>query len=152
MRRLLVASVLAAGLAGSLAMSVPPQPVGHGNTKLAVRRKTMGFGPDHPHAVFRSDVPQAFQPSSFLREPAHPFDIAKEFVKTLLPESSLQEDGSTSFYVRPDSYVDHATGTAHVYLRQVVYGIEVADGDVNVNIDIEDGRMLSYGSSVSNTR
>ena len=151
MRRLLVASVLAAGLAGSLAMSVPPQPVGHSNTKLVARRKTMGFGPDHPHAVFRSDVPQALQPLSFSREPADPVDIAKQFVKTLIPDTSLQGDSVTSFYVRPDSYTDRNTGIAHIYLRQVVYGIEVADGDVNVNVDVESGRVLSYGSSVGVT-
>ena len=147
MRGLFVASVLAAGLAGSLAASVPPQPVGHG--RVAIRRKTMGFGPDHPHSVYRNDVPQAFQPAAFSREPQHPFDIAQEFVKSIVPQSSF-EDGEMSFYVRPDSYIDPHTGLAFVYLRQVIYGIEVVDGDVNVNIN-KHGRIVSYGSSVSST-
>lgn len=150
MRRLLVASVLAAGLAGALAVSAPP-PLDNGAHRL---RKTMGFGPEHPHAVFRTDVPPAFQPSASFRasEQPHPFDIAKEFVKNLVPEpSSLKGelDGAVTFYVRPDSYVDESTGIAHVYLRQTVFGIEVADGDVNVNVNARDGRVLSYGSSVS---
>ena len=151
MRRLLVASVLAAGLASTLAASVPPPPVNHGNTNVGGRRKTMGFGPEHPHAVFRTDVPQAFQASRASDRP-HPFEIAKDFVRAIVPQSSsIQDelDGAVTFYVRDDSYIDSNTGLAHVYLRQTVYGIEVADGDVNVNIDSRDGRVLSYGSSVS---
>ncbi|GJE93515.1 fungalysin metallopeptidase-domain-containing protein [Phanerochaete sordida] len=149
MRRLLVASVLAAGLAGALAVSAPPS-LDNGAHRL---RKTMGFGPEHPHAVFRTNVPPTFQPSPSFRasEQPHPFDIAKEFVKNLVPESSSLKgelDGAVTFYVRPDSYVDENTGIAHVYLRQTVFGIEVADGDVNVNINARDGRVLSYGSSI----
>ena len=62
---------------------------------------------------------------------------------------ATEEEGAVSFYVRPDSYIDSNTGLAHVYLRQTVYGIEVADGDVNMNINVENGQILSYGSSVS---
>ena len=154
MRRLFVASVLAAGLAGSLAASRRPEPIhAHG---MSAMRKTMGFGPDHPHAVFQTDVPETLQPLHFVGSAPHPFDVAREFVKTIVPQTSSLEDGSdmegaTSFYVRPDSYVDKNTGIAHVYLRQTVYGIEVADGDVNVNVNAADGRILSYGSSVSAT-
>jgi extracellular elastinolytic metalloproteinase len=153
MRRLFVASVLAAGLAGSLAHS-KLEPVR--TSDMEVRRKTMGFGPDHPHSVFKTDIPQAFQPLHLFAngDPPHPFEVAKEFVKTLVPqtfslEGGEQMEGASSFYVRPDSYIDNNTGIAHVYLRQTVYGVEVADGDVNVNIDVEDGRILSYGSSVN---
>ncbi|EKM51165.1 uncharacterized protein PHACADRAFT_263166 [Phanerochaete carnosa HHB-10118-sp] len=152
MRCLLVASVLAAGLAGTLATSTPPPLERRGDADIRRSRKTMGFGPEHPHAVFRTDVAQAFQPAGFrASEKPHPFEIAKSFVKTLMPEgSSLRDevDSSVAFYVRPDSYVDKNTGIAHVYLRQTVFGIEVADGDVNVNVNVRDGRVLSYGSSI----
>ena len=151
MRRLFVASVLAAGLAGTLAVMAPPLLTSPSEAGVRAFRKTMGFGPEHPHAVFRTDVPQASQPLRSFGT-AHPFEVAQEFVKTLVPEgSSLKDeiDGAVTFYVRPDSYVDESTGVAHVYLRQTVFGIEVADGDVNVNVNVRDGRVLSYGSSVS---
>ena len=57
------------------------------------------------------------------------------------------EAPGSDFYVRDDSYTDKNTGVTHVYLRQTVYGVEVADGDMNVNV--KDGRVLSYGDSVS---
>lgn len=34
----------------------------------------------------------------------------------------------------------------HVYARQLINGLEVADGDINLNID-RDGRVLSWGNS-----
>lgn len=109
----------------------------------------MGFSPEHPHAIFRTDIPEAFQPSAWSQasEKPHPSKIAKDFVKTLIPESSPLKDevgGAVTFYVRPDSYVDKNTDIAHAYLRQTVFGIEVTDGDVSLNIDIRDGRVLSY--------
>lgn len=137
MRRLLVASVLAAGLAGTLASSAHP-PVGP-------RRKSMGFGPDLPHAVFRTDVPEPF----WTQHNASPFGLALSFANNLLSSSAAHDPdfaSASQFIVRSDSYTDSNTGISHVYLKQVVAGIEVADGDVNVNI--KNGRVLSYGSSV----
>ena len=130
-RRLLVASVVAAGLAGTLAH----------NTPELRRRKTLGFGPALPHSVFASGetVPQIL---SFGR--VDPFDVAKEFAKGLTADTVSP---ASSFYVRDDSYTDKNTGVTHVYLRQTMFGMEVADGDINVNV--KDGRVLSYGDSVS---
>jgi extracellular elastinolytic metalloproteinase len=34
----------------------------------------------------------------------------------------------------------------HIYARQLINGLEVSDGDINVNID-RDGRVLSWGNS-----
>lgn len=130
-RRLLVASVVAAGLAGTLAH----------NTPELRRRKTLGFGPTLPHSVFAGGetIPQI---QSFGK--ADPFDVAKEFAKVLTADTVSP---ASSFYVRDDSYTDKNTGVTHVYLRQTMFGMEVADGDLNVNI--KDGRVLSYGDSVS---
>ena len=60
----------------------------------------------------------------------------------------LVESGipGSSFYVRDDSYTDKNTGITHVHVRQTMYGFEVADGDMNINI--KDGKVLSYGDSV----
>ena len=135
MRRLLVASVLAAGLAGVLAHS-------GGNEHAAVRRrKTMGFGPHLPHAVFNSEPAQPTL--NFLGAPSDPYTVAKEFVTALIAESGIP---GSSFYVRDDSYTDKNTGITHVHVRQTMYGFEVADGDMNINI--KDGKVLSYGDSV----
>lgn len=130
-RRLLVASVVAAGLAGTLAHSTPE----------LRRRKTLGFGPTLPHAVFGSGdaIPLA---QTFGK--TDPFDVAKQFATVLTAESASP---ASSFYVRDDSYTDKNTGVTHVYLRQTMFGMEVADGDINVNV--KDGRVLSYGDSVS---
>jgi extracellular elastinolytic metalloproteinase len=137
MRCLLTASLVFATLAGSV--------YGHGrdsNTPLR-RRKTLGFGPEHPHAVFNSNLPQipttGFAPSS---SSSDPYDVARIFVTDLLGVSA--SDGA--WRIRQDSYTDENTGVTHIYVRQIVNGLEVADGDMNINI--KDGRVLSYGNSV----
>lgn len=75
---------------------------------------------------------------------AEPIEVARRFVRDIL-DGELNE--SKSFKIRDDSYTDSNTGVTHVYVRQVVNGLEVADGDINVNI--KDGMVLSYGNSVS---
>jgi Zn-dependent metalloprotease len=52
------------------------------------------------------------------------------------------------FTVHSQSYTDRRTLTSHVYIRQIVNGLEVTDGDINVNVD-RHGKVLSWGSSVS---
>jgi len=136
MRHLFVASILFATLAGGV--------YGHGrdsNTPLR-RRKTLGFGPEHPHAVFKSN-PYQIQTNGFapLSSATDPYDVARLFVSDVLSVSS------GSWKIRKDSYTDESTGITHIYIRQVVNGLEVVDGDMNINI--KDGRVLSYGNSVS---
>ncbi|RKP08675.1 Fungalysin metallopeptidase-domain-containing protein [Thamnocephalis sphaerospora] len=43
-------------------------------------------------------------------------------------------------------YRTEATGVTHVYLRQVVKGIEVGNGDLSINID-KQGHVVAYGNS-----
>ena len=105
------------------------------------RRKTMGFGPVHPHAKFHTNPissPKAFFDTS------NPYEVARSFVTTLLED---QISGDNIFAIRKDSYTDKATGVTHVFFRQMINGIEVADGDINVNV--KDGAVISYGDSVS---
>lgn len=134
MRSLLRASFLSAGL---LSRSV----LAHDQPRV---RKSLGFGPVLPHAVFKSS-PYQIQVNSFSPQSpdADPLDIARLFVEDLLL-GRLSED--SSFAIRKDSYTDAATGVSHVYVRQLINGIEVADGDININI--KDGVVLSYGDSV----
>lgn len=127
MRRLFVAAAAAAGLAGVLA---------HDSQHIS-RRKTLSFGPVLPDAVYYTNP---FYHASILRSSDDPYEGARIFAEDLvghIPDSSFQ--------IRKDSYTDAATGITHVYLRQYVKGIEVADGDLNVNV--KDGVVLSYGDS-----
>jgi extracellular elastinolytic metalloproteinase len=72
-----------------------------------------------------------------------PLDVARIFVDDVLSTQAAQD---LSYKVREDSYTDKNTGVTHVYVRQLVNGLEVADGDMNINI--KDGMVLSYGTSV----
>ena len=72
-----------------------------------------------------------------------PLDVARIFVDDVL---SIQSAHGLSYKIRKDSYTDKNTGVTHVYVRQLVNGLEVTDGDMNINI--KDGVVLSYGTSV----
>ena len=104
-------------------------------------RKSLAFGPVHPHAVFRSD-PSTI-PQSFGLRSENPLQLAQSFANGLVPPHL--GDAST-FVLRKDSYTDRNTGVTHAYFRQFINGLEVADGDLNVNI--KEGIILSYGNSV----
>jgi extracellular elastinolytic metalloproteinase len=109
------------------------------------RRKTLGFGAHHPHAVFHA-TPYSIQTNGFTpQDPSMcPMKVARIFIDDVL--SSISGEGKT-YKIREDSYTDKNTGITHVYARQVVNGLEVVDGDMNINI--KRGVVLSYGSSVS---
>jgi extracellular elastinolytic metalloproteinase len=133
MRRLLTASLFVASLAGNV--------LSHkGGDKPARRRKSLGFGPEHPHAVFHTFPVQPTD--GFIPEVTGP-EIAELFLQNLFGD---QLSESNSYTIRDDSYEDSNTGVAHFYVRQIVNGLEVADGDININI--KDGQVISYGSSV----
>ncbi|TFY67498.1 hypothetical protein EVJ58_g1586 [Rhodofomes roseus] len=134
MRRLLVASVAALGLAGAFA-----SPGGNHNDNQVRRRKTLSFGPVHPHAVYRTDP--VYTSSGFADAGSDPAEVAQHFVEELMHETSP----ASSFVIRKDSYTDKNTGVSHIYVRQYMHGIEVADGDINVNV--KDGVVISYGDS-----
>jgi extracellular elastinolytic metalloproteinase len=142
MRGLISVTLIAAGLAGSaIAHAVPI----HDSDSPVRRRKSLGFGPVHPHAVFHSS-PYQIPTNGFLPFGADsdPIEVARLFVEDHLNGRLTPEN---TFTIRKDSYTDKNTGVTHVYARQVVNGIEVADGDINVNV--KDGMVLSYGDSVS---
>ncbi|KAF5378931.1 hypothetical protein D9757_008746 [Collybiopsis confluens] len=133
MRCLLIASLLA-GIVGSVS----------GHRAPVTGRKSLGFGPIHSHAVFKSN-PYQIPTNGFLpqSEGADPIEVARLFIDDLLgPQVQM------SYKIRSDSYTDPSTGITHVYVRQLVHGIEVADG--NMNINVKDGRVLSYGNSFFN--
>lgn len=142
MRGLISVSLVAAGLAGSA--FAHSGSFRDSDDSPIRRRKSLGFGPVHPHSVFRSS-PYQIQTNGFLPLTAEsdPIEVARLFVEDHLAGRLTPE---MTFTIRKDSYTDVNTGVTHVYIRQIVQGIEVADGDINVNV--KDGVVLSYGDSV----
>ena len=117
MRRLLVASLLAAGLASAFAQSAPSD-----NQQIR-RRKTIGFGPSIPDAVYRLAPTTA--PDNFVLN-KDPFEVARAFIRDTIA-GSVPPD--STFKIREDSYTDSRTGVTHIYARQYVGGVEVLNGD-----------------------
>ena len=81
-----------------------------------------------------------------------PVTTPKDVAKLRLSEILRRSDGyvpveGVDYFIRDDSYEDDSTGVAHLYIRQLVNGLEVADANINMNI--KDGHVLSYGDSVS---
>jgi extracellular elastinolytic metalloproteinase len=144
MRCFLTASLVIASLAGHIYGLRQPTPSPHDEGRVNYRRKTLGFGPEHPHAVFRAS-PYHIQTHGFTpHDPlTDPLDVARIFVDDVL---STQSSHGLSYKIRKDSYTDKNTGVTHVYVRQLVNGLEVTDGDMNINI--KHGVVLSYGTSV----
>ncbi|EJT98263.1 hypothetical protein DACRYDRAFT_24721 [Dacryopinax primogenitus] len=106
-------------------------------------RKSLSFGPKHPTAKLNVPSEQVHAASFGLEKRAHcghdydPKELAASFVQSL--------HGGGEFRIREDSYTDARTGVSHIYVRQIVNGAEVMDGDINVNI--RDGQVISYGDS-----
>lgn len=133
MRGLTTVTFALAGLAAhGLAHSLPPP------ATPSVRRKSLGFGPDLPHARFESVNARVASPVDAAKDP---YVVARDF---LSPYDDFR--AGRTYVIRPDSYTDPSTGVTHIYARQVIGGIEVANAHVNLNI--KDGQVLSFGDSV----
>jgi extracellular elastinolytic metalloproteinase len=125
MLRLFTASLLIASALSHLNPEIKP-------------RKSLSFAPVLPCAVF--DTNPALQQSFVF-----PQDTCLKVVRSFVIELIGRQQND--FTIRKDSYTDRNTGVTHVYVRQLVNGLEVADGDINVNV--KEGTVLSYGNSVS---
>ncbi|KAN0064982.1 hypothetical protein ACQY0O_002040 [Thecaphora frezii] len=133
-------------------------------------RKSLAWGPDLKHVFATPDAAadgSALGARGLVHDPvkvAHaaaihavnaeagpkdPRSVADRLARHLLGLAGdrLAANTGVDFYVRPDSYTDPQSGISHYYVRQLVNGLEVADGDLNVNIG-PDGAILSFGSSL----
>ncbi|KAJ2917283.1 hypothetical protein MD484_g3107, partial [Candolleomyces efflorescens] len=142
MRHFFSTLLVVGSLAGHIYAHRPYAPSSYDETPVR-RRKTLGFGPAHPHAEYHSS-PYQIRTNGFtpMDPKMDPIDVAKIFVNDVLLTNQSQ---GMSYKVRDDSYTDKNTGVTHVYVRQLVHGLEVADGDMNINI--KDGMVISYGNS-----
>ncbi|RXK40919.1 extracellular elastinolytic metalloproteinase [Tremella mesenterica] len=112
----------------------------HHHHSFGKQRKTLSFGPTHKHATFEV-APETFVVSADFEGEIDATEVAKRWIA-----DKVGGQEGVSFYLRSDSYTDPRTLVTHIYAKQLVNGLEVSDGDINVNVD-RDGRVLSWGSS-----
>jgi extracellular elastinolytic metalloproteinase len=106
-------------------------------------RKTLNYRFDKPHARFVTLAKPPAVHNDFIATPLRdPFEVARELIDTLSPQSE-----EYSYRIRKDSYTDPTTRVTHVYAKQTYRGLDVDDGDVNINV--LDGHVISYGNEVS---
>lgn len=103
-------------------------------------RKSLAFGPHLTHARYETGPVATFTAVAADKEDAHA--VARAFLAERYPTAQ-----GVDWKIRQDSYTDKNSGVSHVHVRQYVNGLEVADG--NLNINIKDGNVISYGDSVS---
>ncbi|KAF9132983.1 Fungalysin/Thermolysin Extracellular metalloproteinase 5 [Mortierella sp. 14UC] len=103
----------------------------------AHRSHVQPFGPDLAHQEYQAtSIPPLSSSSSFAGS-ANPAKAATDFVEQQLTSSD---------YIVKNAYTSKHNGVTHVYFRQVVDGLEVVNGDINVNVD-KHGNIISFGNS-----
>ncbi|CAI2196114.1 12647_t:CDS:2, partial [Funneliformis geosporum] len=108
-----------------------------------VPRNRGNFGPELHHRSYISpdSINKAKLSFNALTTPNRglsPREIAIQFVKeSLHPYAD---------FIIKNIYKSEHNGITHVYLKQVVNGLQVINGDLNINID-RFGRVISYGDS-----
>jgi len=87
-----------------------------------------------------------FNPGGYLTGPASgdALDIAMAYVRGHKADLGVIDDDLTDVVVK-DRYMSPNNGITHLYLRQRLDGIEVFNGDINVNVT-RDGRILNLGN------
>ncbi|CAB4423468.1 unnamed protein product [Rhizophagus irregularis] len=108
-----------------------------------ISRSKGNFGPELAHRSYV--VPNSLRTTNpsinaltSPNEELSPQEIAIKFVK-----ESLHPDAD--FKIK-NIYKSEHNGITHVYIKQIYNGLEVVNGDLNVNID-KYGRVISYGDS-----
>ncbi|KAI9475595.1 MAG: Fungalysin metallopeptidase-domain-containing protein [Benjaminiella poitrasii] len=98
-----------------------------------------GFGPEIPYREYSTSLNyvQRQKDYSAFTITDDPKDIAIAFAEAELTDSE---------FIVQSAYKSDLTGVTHVYLRQTVNGLEVVNGDININVD-RFGNVISYGNS-----
>ncbi|KAG0207328.1 Fungalysin/Thermolysin Extracellular metalloproteinase 5 [Mortierella sp. GBA30] len=117
------------------------------STASAHRARVQPFGPELAHKEYvapstvssSSDFFGAYRQSDvlFSGSALNPKRVALDFVEQELTNSD---------YIVKNAYTSKHNGVTHVYLRQRIDGLEVINGDINVNVD-QHGNVISYGDS-----
>jgi extracellular elastinolytic metalloproteinase len=98
------------------------------------------FGPEISHRQY-SEVPHNVAYNNFFYENSLPdtTDVINRFLKDRFQLSSEE-------YIIKNVYRSSHNLMTHVYIRQVLNGLEVSNGDMNVNIH-QNGTIISFGTS-----
>lgn len=140
---LLTAFVALSLAGGACSVQVPDQYAGALSAAHGQHRKSLSFGPTHERRRFvTKEYVQSKRLSALSIDDMH--IAAVRLAEEIVHKSSSHE---MSFFVREDSYVDPSSGLVHVYVKQMINGLTVEDGNLNV-IFSSDGQVLSYGTSL----
>ncbi|KAM0793234.1 hypothetical protein ACM66B_000698 [Microbotryomycetes sp. NB124-2] len=137
----------------SSGIALPPSSGARGQSAHALQagassvRKSINFGPQVQVATFSTD-----QPSDVLTA----WNSAAATMRLRITSGVVGQDVANAFLSRlhPDAefrltsgYESKHTGVYHAHFVQVIDGLDVANGDVNVNVDLSTNEILSYGDS-----
>ncbi|KAF9206604.1 Fungalysin/Thermolysin Extracellular metalloproteinase 5 [Haplosporangium sp. Z 27] len=107
----------------------------------AHRARVQPFGPELAHQEYHTPSSSSSfatgSTSFYAGSSSNPTKVATDFVEKHLTSSQ---------YIVKNAYTSNHNGVTHVYLRQLIDGLEVVNGDINVNVD-KDGKVISYGDS-----
>ncbi|KAK4054892.1 hypothetical protein OIV83_000816 [Microbotryomycetes sp. JL201] len=135
----------------SSGIALPPPSSGGRASVLATGassvRKSINFGPQVQAATFSSDRPSdvlsawnSAAPTMRLRSTSGIVgqDVANAFLSRLHPDAEFR---------LTSGFESKHTNVYHAHFVQVIDGLDVANGDVNVNVDLSTNEIVSYGDS-----
>ncbi|WVF69654.1 hypothetical protein IAT40_004433 [Kwoniella sp. CBS 6097] len=108
-----------------------------------IERRSLSFGPVHSHATFETVDFDGDEAGTHLAQLSDDVDFADVARRYLVEKVGVE---GMEYYFRPDSYSDPSTGITRIFAKQLLNGLEVSDGDINLNID-RYGRVISMGNS-----
>lgn len=105
---------------------------------------------EHATARFQNYYPPRWSvpgADGYLTEPSRrdPVDLAIDFLQQPALPTGLSPDDLRGAVVT-DQYTSQHTGVTHVYLRQTLDGLEIAEANVNANVT-SSGELISLSSS-----
>ncbi|KAG0216413.1 Fungalysin/Thermolysin Extracellular metalloproteinase 5 [Mortierella sp. GBA30] len=109
------------------------------STTAAHRARVQPFGPELAHQKFLT-------PSAVIADDDHSFFAGSAVSPQKVATDFVEKHLTTSDYIVKNAYTSKHNGVTHVYLRQRIDGLEVVNGDINVNVD-KYGKVISYGDS-----
>ncbi|ORX49860.1 hypothetical protein DM01DRAFT_1337989 [Hesseltinella vesiculosa] len=106
--------------------------------KHATQHDVVNFGPElGQRREYTADAWSPYDLKASLTGPVAPEQAALDFARSRLTESDFEIDAA---------YASDLTGVTHVHLRQLVHGLPVLNGNININV-LANGEILSYGNS-----
>ncbi|KAI9220358.1 Fungalysin metallopeptidase-domain-containing protein [Blastocladiella britannica] len=115
------------------------------------RGDRISFGPTLAHAIYSPSSSSSSSGAgftSFSTTTATGAPIPQSVAESIALRYLADSTGVSVQQLRVESaHVSRISGTTHVYVRQVVHGVPVANGEANVNLD-RNGMIISHGESL----